>query len=353
MNIWLVNKETSSCKIRSVKLDNKNCKKNNNIIVKMDTVQMLRIELLITLTLFLLTLLILLNRLKRLKNKYSANMKEVDDLAIKVTSGNSLINESYRDLIQLKTKFDQLVNKYSQQKIKVVKMPKELRTAFQQYLLFFREYVLCSKGKEISFDVSICDEGLEIIFKEESNNGFKIIEDYMNEYLDFARRNKVGIINVENNPDPKSIDILRLRLEQQLSNLNVELKFSVLRGNLLEEKVKGLEDDKAKLLTTINEGFLSLVKNERKYKNPKSIDPIDLKDDCKSKIANDKLDEVFSILKTYLGPIHSEKRNEVIIIEQQWRIIRREKMVHQINTETYLRGISKISDSLLKLIDET
>ena len=137
-------------------------------------------------------------------------------------------------------------------KSKVKGLPGGLLTSFQQYLLFFREYVKTAKQKEITFDVAKTGDDLELTITLNNDAELEVIQGYLGEYLDLARRRVVPSIEVEGNPRPEEIDFLRLRLEQQLNNLHAELKFRDFKISFLEASIYELRIDKRKLLDIVS-----------------------------------------------------------------------------------------------------
>ncbi len=116
-----------------------------------------------------------------------------------------------------------------------IKVPTELKTSIQQYLLFFKEYVQTAKNRSIKFDIIQSEDGLVIqtskLKKEERN----IINKWFNEYIDLASQSSPISIIKEGKVSNKEMKFLRLKLDTQISNLKSSLKIAYMENKLLRE----------------------------------------------------------------------------------------------------------------------
>ncbi|WPR71490.1 leucine-rich repeat domain-containing protein [Flavobacterium sp. NG2] len=115
-------------------------------------------------------------------------------------------------------------------------IPKEMRTAVKQYLVYFQEYVEVSKGKKITFEVTTSDDGLYIQTSESDN--IQEVNEYFNEYLGFVKSN-IDDLNPDievSLPETKK-ELFVLELKQQINHLKQQIEFKNFQVKFLEQKV--------------------------------------------------------------------------------------------------------------------
>lgn len=234
---------------------------------------------------------------------------------------------------------------------RILNIPDSLKTGLQQYLLFFRDYVKSAKGKEIKFDVKNVTEGLEIEFGEYGLEEAQLFEEYLNEYLTFAKDNFIGVINVEGNPTSEAIDILRMRLEQQVHNLNMEMKFKDLQMKALENQLGDSQKEKLLLLETVTMAFNQNKKNLLpQYINPSSNNK-DLKTTCEKLISEDKIDQVIKILSAFFEDNeYHDKYDSFIITKNRWNNYKKKLHTNQISPESESTEKAKLLSSFLEIL---
>lgn len=288
------------------------------------------------------------------KDKYSVEVIYMDTLLASKTFhvGSALLEDHDFD-------FDLAHKKESDRSsphIKLFQIPLDLRTAFQQYLLFFKDYVRESKGKEILYQVNQVTEGLEIQIEADSEDSFFDLKTYFDEYLDFARKSFVGVINVEGDPQPQQIDLLRMRLEQQVNNLNMEIKYKDLQICMLEDKIKETVHEKDRLLATIEKAVVSRIDSRIEEIQSNTIQivslPAQLRRDCKELIKVDKIDEVFKLLQEHENDVKSLEINDIINLQYQWNSLNKERRLNQISFDLAKQHKSFIVHSILSIIDK-
>lgn len=118
----------------------------------------------------------------------------------------------------------------------IVELQDELLTYIQQYLNFFPEYVRIAKQQIIEFEVEKVKNGLKLKTKFGENIRKENFNKWLNEYIGFVK-NKVENfdIEIEGNPSTKEIDLLRLKLENQIAHLENSLKIVGLENQYLKE----------------------------------------------------------------------------------------------------------------------
>ena len=116
-----------------------------------------------------------------------------------------------------------------------IELPKELKTSIQQYLIFFKDYVEVAKRENIDFEIVQVEGGLQIKTSKQDEESLKNMQEWFNEYISFVKNNMENItINVNSNTSEKEIDLLRVKLENQVSNLKNSLKIAELENNYLK-----------------------------------------------------------------------------------------------------------------------
>lgn len=110
---------------------------------------------------------------------------------------NLFFNEENEDVIDSNSQ-DEEVN-YLKDKImeydlenkasfKIQGIPNELKTSFQQYILYFKDYLEKVKDKSIFFEVSKIEDGLRIDINPTEIVDFEEFNDWFNEYMNFIRK---------------------------------------------------------------------------------------------------------------------------------------------------------------------
>ncbi|MGB0983638.1 MAG: leucine-rich repeat domain-containing protein [Saprospiraceae bacterium] len=119
-----------------------------------------------------------------------------------------------------------------------LKVPKILQTAMLQYIEFFKDYVEATKGKDIIFDVKRDNEGLVLVTN--GNIGVTLLElgSYFQEYVALVGQNSEDwILNFEVPRNVMQADILRLKLDRQITSLESDLNIARLESKFLETQL--------------------------------------------------------------------------------------------------------------------
>lgn len=263
-----------------------------------------------------------------------------------------VIGEKYVD--ELQAHFENFTNNTSNRStnnITLKNIPVDLQVAFQQYLLFFRDYVRLAKDKEVNYNVKITDVGLEIEIADHEQS--EILQTYLYEYLDFARHNYVGIINVEGDPSNKTIDILRMRLEQQVHNLNMELKFKELQVNELNEQLFDVKKEKLQLLDIVDKTVTPVHPLALSQANNRSISEKDnFKRNCKRNIGDNKIELVIQNVIDYTDDESlTNLHNDCIFVKNKWERLKREAISDQVTFDQLQLERARIINALINLIE--
>lgn len=135
--------------------------------------------------------------------------------------------------------------KINQDKFRVayISIPEELIVPIQKYLLFFKEYVKIAKNKSIEFEIFQMSGGLQIKVGKKEELNLINLQIWFKEYFAFMEGNLDDIIiNVEGEISSKKVDLLRLKLENQVSHLKSDLRIVEFQNHqLLKESKKTLK----------------------------------------------------------------------------------------------------------------
>ncbi|GEM_PF-3585723 len=85
-------------------------------------------------------------------------------------------------------------------------IPKEIKTAFQQYLIYFPDFVEKNTGNFLPFDILSTKLGLKLITQRSAKIGIKEINHYIKQYIDFLKYTSDEILEIAENLTEKNID---------------------------------------------------------------------------------------------------------------------------------------------------
>ena len=118
-------------------------------------------------------------------------------------------------------------------------IPEELRTAFKQYLLYFKDFLDSFEGVTVGLEVASTEDGLEIILEDATEQDLEQINHYLARYLSLIKENASQLT-------ADGVDELEvIRLRNQVRNLQTELDFA-------KYKVKELKGQRRHLKKTIH-----------------------------------------------------------------------------------------------------
>jgi len=114
-----------------------------------------------------------------------------------------------------------------------IPLPKGLKTSFQQYFLYFNDYLQDFKGIEPGLEVSTTATGLRISINAESHES-KQVREYFQEYLSFIGDHVENIKATFETEAPKEErEIALVRLQNQVSHAQNELRIANLSIQML------------------------------------------------------------------------------------------------------------------------
>ena len=125
-------------------------------------------------------------------------------------------------------------------------IPTELRTAFKQYLAYFNDYMMATRGADVGLEVRTIEDGLELEIRKSGGLNLDQIDDYLQEYLGFIKENLDKLeVEFEMPTDPTDQKITMVELRGHVRHLRQTVETRNVRVELLERLVK----DKDKYLT--------------------------------------------------------------------------------------------------------
>ena len=183
------------------------------------------------------------------ENEFNFNKDKIHDENIEFeTLQEEQININYlKDKI---AEFD-LENKAS---IKIQGIPNNLKTSFQQYILFFKDYLEKVKDKTIFFEVSKIEEGLRIDINPTEIGDFEEFNSWFNEYMDFIRQKKQDFkVIFEKDVDEKEGTKIMTEIKNQVEFLESQI-------NIIQPQLKKLTEKSLML-----DNFSLNISSEQKY----------------------------------------------------------------------------------------
>lgn len=134
---------------------------------------------------------------------------------------------------------------------KVIKLDEILRSPVEQYLFFFKDFVKTAKGVDLQIEIRQTEVGVKIKTLVDETYTIDELSEWLAEYTSFATREDITDIKVPEDAVVKreEIDLLILKLENQVAHLKNSLKIIELENNLLKQNntyLKQLASDFAK-----------------------------------------------------------------------------------------------------------
>ena len=173
-----------------------------------------------------------------------------------------------------------------------VDLPFEVQTAFQQYLLYFKNYVANFKGKAIYFEVERVKSGLRIDLKKGETREEEL-KSWFSEYTSFLNRQQPALPNYTTANDDLSLnDDLNLKVEElqnEIDSLGKRLMLITKRCSDLEVKEMMLITSNLNLSSRPNTGNTLRLETEKKIikilflsANPQNTDELLIEKEVKT-----------------------------------------------------------------------
>lgn len=215
-----------------------------------------------------------------------------------------------------------------------IKIPSSLKTSFQQYLLYFRDYLKGVKGENVNYDVINCENGLEIQIEINDNVDVKKINYWFQEYYGYLYSNeeKIQILFENKKTSNEEKSILQLDLERQIEFLKMCIISVKKRNNLLKSENENLIKFLGKGLTDIPQLF-----------------EVEFYSKLRKKILSG---ELLNVIMELINKISSNNQyyNELIILKLQLESLVRESGLALIDKDERVKHETRITNSILGII---
>jgi hypothetical protein len=122
-----------------------------------------------------------------------------------------------------------------------IEIPEALRTAFQQYLVFFNDFIEKAKSVKVDLQIKQYSEGLEISYSNSIDT--PKIQEYLNEYIGFIKQEVDNIKpKFETKLSKNKKDIFIVELKNQVRHLTGQVEIKKVENNLLQRQVEMLHE---------------------------------------------------------------------------------------------------------------
>lgn len=222
-----------------------------------------------------------------------------------------------------------------------LRISEEFIIPFQQYLAFFPEFVMVAKKVKIEFKIEKNDEGIELKVLPSDEVTIEKINEWLGEYISFVKTKIEDIvINSEGNSTKHEIDILVLRLQNEVTHLHNSLNIIRVEKNMLVEQnefLKNLSIAFVSGLNLKNRNFFDKSKNENLGYS-----------DLKELVANNEVPKVLQ----FIIENTPSNNNDAILLLSEFQRIQKEKSMNLLSEESFSKSCNQIKFSVLNLIDE-
>lgn len=236
-----------------------------------------------------------------------------------------------------------------------LKIPKEFIFGIYQYLIFFREFVESAKGVDFDFQIFRNNEGLKIELKYDDINSKENIKKWFSEYVNFAKGESVEDINFEKDVSNEEMEVLKFRVEQQVSQLNTELAIKKLQLEerkeeikLLREKIKEYRNDKNRLLGIVEDA----VKNMNLLDSSEFGENREVKIKSKKLIENNNISEAITLLINNNNQSNNSLYDELIMLNNSWNVLSKDRRINTITYEIWRIESNKIVNALIEIVNK-
>ena len=154
-------------------------------------------------------------------------------------------------------------------KSNILKIPNQLKTSIKQYLNFFPDFVLQSKGVKINFEVATVEEGLSLQIYEKDEDSINQINTYLQEYMGFLQNKNEALSILFTKPATDfEKQLLLTNQKLQIRNLESALEIKSLEISYLKEILKQPILLSHSLIETLHNATIGAQNNLRANKIP-------------------------------------------------------------------------------------
>jgi len=230
----------------------------------------------------------------------------------------------------------------------IINLNEIFKTPFQQYLLFFKDFVKSAKGKDVYFEVERISQGLLLKIKVTEEVTLDTIQSYLSEYMNFAQDKVVKNINIEHQIKQIELEALIKNLQLQIENLNKQIKNKDWQLKFLNEDNQDSRLEKIKMLNII-ENFSQDKK--RITDNNKDTNISKLKEEFRSLVKANNYPLLFKMLENHLSNSDTLIINDITILQQKWNLNIKNEYLGILNSEDIAVERSKITKGIIEIID--
>jgi len=225
-----------------------------------------------------------------------------------------------------------------------IKVPKELATAVQQYLLFFREYLITIADIELDFDVILNRNFLEIKVEFNDKIGQNEFLNYFHEYISFAQLNSLNKLDPVNSINSLELKLFKANFQVQIQNLNNQIELKSWQVKYLESELTSANEERNLLLKAV----IDNTNIDNTHIITKKITDIDLVKEVRNLISSSEILKVFNILST-----HNDFSEDsiILLLNNKWNNLQKTYLAGAIKHSDYMIILNEISKSLLDYLD--
>lgn len=157
-----------------------------------------------------------------------------------------IVNEYCKETLKILNDVDEAIIAKSFK----IRLPKEIRTAVKQYLIFFEEFVYKSKGYKIDLSIKKTEEGLQVNISEKENTSLDKLKNWMTEFVGLLYQNIDNLtIEFETPTTDFKADLLIADLKNQITSMKNSLEIARVENKYLSKDVDYLKELVDKLNT--------------------------------------------------------------------------------------------------------
>jgi YesN/AraC family two-component response regulator len=167
-------------------------------------------------------------------NEIEESIKQAHEIYISNKNKEIQINSLSDEIEVLKKKIHYDYEHYT------IFLNSSLSTAIKQYLVYFKDFVFHSKGKNIHFEIRTVLNGIEV---ELSKKDSKIeTQSFLNEYIGFLRNQDAIIDPIMTDGTPFQKELLITRLNSEVRHLQTSLEIEKVRVTILTDSLEKFYD---------------------------------------------------------------------------------------------------------------
>jgi len=118
----------------------------------------------------------------------------------------------------------------------MIEIGKEFRSAVQQYLLLFKDYIKTTQQQDLVVEAVEYPNGLVLRIRLEENQPVEEVRIWLQEYMAILKQNTENLhINASPKTSSKDLDILILKLQNQIAHLQNAVRIAQMENEFLRK----------------------------------------------------------------------------------------------------------------------